>query len=144
MTNEEHFRYLTEPLREVARSHLESDEQVLTAIYVERDSHLVRVENQSLKRTRVMRLPRRAFVLTTRRALIVEDPTDPAATRAQQDHLVALCPLEWIIYFELRSHLLDCAPTLVWQPHMAQSRSRLPIMGSSGTRFSRRLPVSVR
>jgi hypothetical protein len=44
MANEDHFRYLTEPLRRVARSHLEPDEQVLTAIYVERDTHLAHVK----------------------------------------------------------------------------------------------------
>jgi hypothetical protein len=113
MTNTELLRYLTAPLREVVQHHLKPNETILTAIYVH-DAVLSARENWWwLTWYRQVHLPRRAFVLTAERALIVEDPTDPTASTADREHLFASCSLERVMLFELRSHLLDCALTLV-------------------------------
>jgi len=118
VTNKEPMSYLTAPLREVAQHHLTSDETVLTAIYAH---HTVLPAHDRwlwLTRSRQVHYPTRAFVLTTRRVLIVEDPTDPVASTSDREYLFASCSLDRVMFFEMRSHLLDCALTLVMAtPH---------------------------
>jgi hypothetical protein len=113
VANRETMSYLTAPLREVAQHHLRPDETVLTAIYAHHTVLPARGAGLWLMRYRQIHYPTRAFVLTTRRALILEDPTDPTTSTADREYLFASCTLDRVIYFELRSHLLDCALTLV-------------------------------
>ena len=107
------LRYLTAPLREVARRHLDAEDHLLTAIYVEHDVRTTSRQTLGIAHETQVRLPTRAFLLTRDRVLILEDPTDPAARSAGRDHLLACCPLDRIIAYEMRAHLLDCALTLV-------------------------------
>lgn len=109
----EPLRYLTAPLREVAGRHLHPDETILTAIYVGPFGRLTRYKWWWFTWVSQKELPAKAFILTPERALILEDPTHPAASTAEHDYLVASCSLNRIILFEMRSHLLDCALTLV-------------------------------
>ncbi|MBF6612970.1 MAG: hypothetical protein IVW55_07545 [Chloroflexi bacterium] len=113
MANSEMMSYLSTPLREVAQHHLKPDETVLTAIYAHHT--VLPASDRWLWFTgyRPVHHPARAFVLTPERALIVEDPTDPATSTAEHECLFASCALDRVIFFELRSHLLDCALTLV-------------------------------
>ncbi len=113
VTNRESMRYLTEPLREIAQHHLNPDETVLTAVYIKCEDRFVLDRWLGLKWLRQVHQPTRAFVLTPERALIVEDPTDPATSTADCEYLFASCTLDRVMLFELRSHLLDCALTLV-------------------------------
>src|SRR6266702_5680198 len=105
--------YLTAPLRDVAQHHLKPEEIVLTAIY----AHPTVLHSNGgwlwFTGYRQVHHPARAFVLTAERALILEDPTDPAASTADHEYLFASCSLNRVMLFELRSHLLDCALTLV-------------------------------
>jgi hypothetical protein len=113
MTNKEEMSYLTAPLREVAQHHLQPEETVLTAIYAH---HTILHDHAGwlwLTGYRQVHHPARAFVLTPERVLILEDPTDPAASTANREYLFASCSLNRVMLFELRSHLLDCALTLV-------------------------------
>jgi hypothetical protein len=114
----EQLRYLTQPLIAVARHHLEPNERVVTAIYVEHSDRLITRHVLGLTQNVQVRLPTRGFILTEQRALILDDPTDPATTTADRGYLAASCALDRIIAFEMRSHLLDCALTLV----MAEAR----------------------
>lgn len=107
------LRYLTAPLRDVARRHLDPGDHLLTAIYVEHDVRAMSHQTLGIAHETQARLPTRAFLLTLDRVLILEDPTDPATASADRDYLAASCPLDRIIAYEMRSHLLDCALTLV-------------------------------
>jgi hypothetical protein len=113
MPDKDPFRYLTSSLREVAWHHLNPDEQIVKSIYIPYHSYDALDKSSWFKRTKQVQLPARAFVLTTERILILEDPDDPVTTTMHREYLVASCPLSDIIYFEMRSHLLDCALTLV-------------------------------
>ena len=113
MANIEPMSYLTAPLRQVAQHHLKPNETVLTAIYAH---HTVLYSRQRwlwFTWYRPLHHPTRGFVLTTQRALIVDDPTDPTASTADREYLFASCTLDRVMLFELRSHRLDCALTLV-------------------------------
>lgn len=112
-TEPEPMSYLTAPLCEVALHHLTPDETVLTAIYAEHTDLLAHDRWLGFTWARHVHLPRRAFILTMERAMIVEDPTDTATSTADHEYLFASCPLNRIMLFALRSHLLDCALTLV-------------------------------
>ena len=105
--------YLTAPLREVTLHHLKPDETVLTAIYAHHTILPARGDWLWLTWYRQIHHPARAFVLTTQRALILEDPTDPATSTADREYLFASCSLNSVMFFVLRSHLLDCALTLM-------------------------------
>ncbi len=107
------LRYLSGPLREITQHHLHSTENVLTAIYLKNITTYIRDRWLWLPQIKQIQLPVRAFVLTEERSLVLEDPTDPAASTVDREYLVASCPLNSIMFFELRSHLLDCALTLV-------------------------------
>lgn len=113
MVNRDTMSYLTAPLREVAQHHLKPDETVLTAIYAH--PTVLHSDGGWLRLTgyRQIHHPARAFVLTPERVLILEDPTDPAASTVNREYLFASCSLNRVVLFELRSHLLDCALTLV-------------------------------
>lgn len=113
MANIEPMSYLTAPLREVAQYHLKPNETVLTAIYAHHTVRLARSKWLWLTWYRQVHHPARAFILTTQRVLILEDPTDPTASTADREYLFASCTLDRVIFFQLRSHLLDCALTLV-------------------------------
>ncbi len=104
---------LAEPLRQVAEHHLHPTEDVLTSIYIEHNAYLVRERGVWFMRLRRVQLPTRAFVLTPERVMLLDDPTDSATTTADHEYLFASCSLNTILHFELRSHLLDCALTLV-------------------------------
>jgi len=113
MANSEMMSYLSTPLREVAQHHLKPNETVLTAIYAHHTVLPVLRSWWWFTWYRQVHHPTRAFVLTPARALILEDPTDPAVSTAEHEYLFACCALGRVIFFELRSHLLDCALTLV-------------------------------
>ncbi|GAC1402664.1 MAG: hypothetical protein NVSMB49_19040 [Ktedonobacteraceae bacterium] len=113
MANREVLRYLTEPLCTVALHHLHSDEDIITSIYVHHNTSHVREREYWFAWERQVQLPARAFVLTPERALLLDDPTDLAATTAEREYLVASFFLNHVMLFGLRSHLLDCALTLV-------------------------------
>jgi len=68
MANREMLRYLTEPLREVALHHLHPAEDIVTAIYVNHHTHLVRERAYWFAWERQDQLPARAFILTPARA----------------------------------------------------------------------------
>jgi hypothetical protein len=129
MAESDPFRYLTEPLAEIAQHHLTRDETVLTAIYLPRDVDTA-IEGGSwfLRWKRVQR-PTRAFVLTTQRVLVVEDPTDAATSTASGGYLLASCPLDRIMHFELRAYILDCALTLTMAAQHGPERVTVPYSG---------------
>jgi hypothetical protein len=135
MTNNEAMSYLTAPLREVAQHHLQPDETVLTAIYAHHT--ILHAHGGWLWLTwyRQVHHPARAFVLTPERVLILEDPTDPAASTAGREYLFASCSLDRVILFELRSHLLDCALTLVMATPGGPERVTIPFNGVSEYAF---------
>lgn len=135
MLHSEMMNYLTLPLREVAQRHLHSDETVLTAIYAHSTVFPARSSWLWLTWYRQVHRPARAFVLTTRRALILEDPTDPVASTAGRDYLFASCSLDRIMLFELRSHLLDCALTLVLATPSGPERVTIEYSGVSERAF---------
>lgn len=89
MANRETMSYLTAPLREVTLHHLKPDETVLTAIYAHHTILPARGNWLWLTWYRQIHHPARAFVLTTQRALILEDPTDPATSTADREYLFA-------------------------------------------------------
>ncbi|MEO8955315.1 MAG: hypothetical protein ABI396_06055 [Ktedonobacteraceae bacterium] len=133
--NNEPMSYLTAPLREVAQHHLTSDEVVLTAIYAH---HTVLPAHDRwlwFTRSRQVHYPTRAFVLTTRRALIVEDPTDPVASTSDREYLLASCTIERVMFFEICSHLLDCALTLVMATPHGSERVTIKYNGASHGAF---------
>ncbi len=127
--------YLTAPLREVAQHHLKPDETVLTAIYAHHT--ILHSDGRWLWLTwyRQVHHPARAFVLTPERVLILEDPTDPAASTVDREYLFASCSLDRVIRFELRSHLLDCALTLVMATPGGPERVTIPFNGVSEYAF---------
>src|SRR5947209_2881067 len=131
MTNRETMSYLTAPLREVAQRHLNPNETVLTAIYAHHT--VLHVSSSWLRFTwyRQVHHPTRAFVLTTERALILEDPTDPATSTADREYLFASCALDRVMLFELRSYLLDCALTLVMATSNRPERISIEYSGVS-------------
>jgi len=135
MTEIDPFRYLTEPLREVAQRHLTLDETVLTAIYLLRDVDTTLESRSWFLRWKRVQRPTRAFVLTTERVLLVEDPADPAAFTASREYLIASCPLDRIIHFELRSYILDCALTLVNASSEGSERVTIPYSGVEADAF---------
>jgi len=127
--------YLTESLRKAVQPHLASDETVLTAIYAEHT--VLQAGHRSLWLTKVTQVhhPTRAFVLTPRRALIVDDPNDPATSTAERGYLFASCALDRVMLFELRSHLLDCALTLVLAAPNGPERVTIEYSGVSERAF---------
>lgn len=135
MTNKEAMSYLTTPLREVAEQHLKPNETLLTAIYAHHTEFLDRGGWLWLTWHRQVHHPARAFVLTPERALILEDPTDPTASTADREYLFASCILDRVIFFELRSHLLDCALTLVIATPNGPERVTIPYNGVSEQAF---------
>ena len=127
--------YLTAPLRDVAQHHLKPEETVLTAIYAH---PTVLHSNAGLlwfTGYRQIHHPARAFVLTPDRVLILEDPTDPAASTANREYLFASCSLNRVMLFELRSHLLDCALTLVMATPDGPERVTIEYNGVSENAF---------
>lgn len=135
MTNKEAMSYLTAPLREVAQHHLQPDETVLTAIYAH---HTILHDPAGwlwLTGYRQVHHPARAFVLTPERVLLLEDPTDPAASTADREYLFASCALNRVMLFESRSHLLDCALTLVMATPGGPERVTIPYNGVSEQAF---------
>ncbi len=135
MADSKTMSYLTAPLREVAQHHLKPNETALTAIYAHHTVLHVRDSWLSLTWYRQVHHPTRAFVLTTERALIVEDPTDPAASTADCEYLFASCALDRVMFFELRSHLLDCALTLVMATPNGPERVTIEYSGVSEHAF---------
>lgn len=134
MLNAEALSYLTEPLREVVLDHLNPTESVLAAIYIQHDTSTIFDTWCGFTSARRIQLPTRAFVLTVERALVLEDPTDAATTTASQRYLAASCPLERVIFFEVRSHLLDCALTFVMATANGAERVTVAYNGVSRTR----------
>lgn len=120
--DDQQLRYLTAPLIDVARRHILPDERVLTAIYVDHGTRNHPRYVFGFAREMEVHTPRRAFVLTPQRVLILDDPTDRATSTADREYLTASCPLERIIALEMRSHLLDCAVTLVMATPRAPER----------------------
>ena len=135
MVNRETMSYLTAPLREVAQHHLQPNETVLTAIYIKPIFPLALGRWLLLTWEREVHHPARAFVLTPERALILEDPTDPAASTADREYLFASCSLNRVMFFELRSHLLDCALTLVMATPSGPERVTIEYNGVSEDAF---------
>ena len=127
--------YLTAPLREVAQHHLKPDETVLTAIYAHHTILSARGGWLWLTGYRQVHHPARAFVLTQERALILEDPTDPAASTADREYLFASCSLSSVMFFVLRSHLLDCALTFVMATSNGPERVTIEYSGVSEHAF---------
>jgi hypothetical protein len=113
MADEETLSYLTASLREVALRHLKPDEEILTAIYTHPTDTLIRKKRLWFTGHRQVHHPARAFILTTQRVLVVEDPTDSSVSTADRQYLLVSCSLARIMFFEMRSHLLDCGVTLV-------------------------------
>ncbi|MHB8595682.1 MAG: hypothetical protein ACYDER_02590 [Ktedonobacteraceae bacterium] len=83
---------------------------------------------------RRIQVPTRAFVLTTDRVLLLEDPTDSATSTAARRHLAASCSLDRIIFFEVRSHILDCALTFVMATANGVERVTVTYNGVGKTR----------
>lgn len=135
MTNKETMSYLTAPLREVAQHHLHPDETVLTAIYAHHTVLPIPDRGWWFTRYRQVHYPARAFVLTTQRALIVEDPTDHATSTADREYHFASCSLDRVMLFELRSHLLDCALTLTMATPNGPERVTIEYSGVSERAF---------
>jgi hypothetical protein len=135
MVNRETMSYLTAPLREIAQHHLKPEETVLTAIY----AHPTVLHSDGgwlwLTGHRQIHHPARACVLTPERVLILEDPTDPAASTANREYLFASCSLNRVMLFELRSHLLDCALTLVMATPGGPERITIQYSGVSEHAF---------
>ena len=104
---------LPQSLASAAREHLSRSETVLAATYLLeiRDPGNVRWHRAAAERG--PSVPGRALIVTDERVLVLDDPEDRATTTAAQQYLVASCPLDTIVYLELRSYLLDCALTLV-------------------------------
>ena len=134
MLNAEALSYLTEPLRDVVLDHLNPTENVLAAIYIQHDTSTMFNTWFGFTSARRIQLPTRAFVLTMERALILEDPTDSATATASRRYLAASCPLERVIFFELRSHILDCALTFVMATANGAERVTVAYNGVSRTR----------
>lgn len=135
MANRELLRYLTAPLREVAQHHLKPDETLLTAIYAHHTVLLARDSWLGFTWYRQVHQPTRAFVLTPERILIVEDPTDSAAATADREYLFASCSLDRVMFLEMRSHLLDCALTLVLATSNGPERITIEYSGVSENEF---------
>ena len=129
------MNYLTAPLREVAQHHLKPGETVLMAIYAHHTVLYTRQRWLWLTWYRRVHHPTRGFVLTTQRALIVEDPTDPAASTADREYLFASCSLDYVMFFELRSYLLDCALTLTMATPNGPKRVTIEYSGVSENAF---------
>jgi hypothetical protein len=135
MANMEPMNYLTAPLREVAQHHLKPDETVLMAIYAHHTVLNTRQRWLWLTWYSPVHHPTRGFVLTTQRALIVEDPSDPATSSADHEYLFASCSPERVMLFEQRSHLLDCALTLVMATPIGPERVTIQYSGVSEDAF---------
>ena len=156
MTNEEAMDYLTEPLRAVALLHLKPDEKVLTAIYTHPTDALTSSRWLWFTGYRPIHHPARAFLLTPQRVLVVEDPTDPTVSTADRQYIFTSCLLDHIMYFEMRSHLLDCAVTLIIAGQAGPERVTIDYNGVAENAFlaaiacmraligGRRLPPYVR
>src|SRR6266700_7038722 len=135
MANMEPMNYLTAPLREVAQHHLKPNETVLMAIYAHHTVLYTRERWLWFTSYRPLHHPTRGFVLTTQRALIVDDPTDPATSSANREYLFASCSPEQVMLFEQRSHLLDCALTLVMATPNGPERVTIEYNGVSHRAF---------
>lgn len=135
MTSNETMSYLTAPLREVAQHHLQPDETVLTAIYAHHTALPASDRWLWFREYRQVHHPARAFILTAQRALIVEDPTDPATSTADREYHFASCPLDRVMHFELRSHLLDCALSLTMATPNGPERVTIEYSGVSENAF---------
>lgn len=135
MVNTDALSYLTEPLRDVVLDHLNPAENVLTAIYIQHDASTIFDTWFGFVSARRIQVPTRAFVLTTDRVLLLEDPTDSATSTAGRKYLAASCSLERIIFFEVRSHMLDCALIFVMTTANGVERMTVTFNGVSRTRF---------
>jgi hypothetical protein len=133
--NEDPLRYLTEPLHQVAQRHLPPEETLLTAIYIQHTVYHVPERWLGFTFEKLVELPARAFLLTTERAVILEDPTDRATSTIDREYLVASCSLNRIMFFELRSHLLDCALTLIIATSNGPERVTIEYSGVSERAF---------
>ncbi len=129
MAESDPFRYLTEPLAEIAQHHLTLDETVLTAIYLPRDVDTAIEGRLWFPRWKRVQRPTRAFVLTTGRILVVEDPADLATSTASRGYLLAFCPLDRIMHCELRAYILDCTLTLAMAAPHGPERVTIPYSG---------------
>ncbi len=135
MVNTDALSYLTEPLRDVVLDHLNPTENVLTAIYIQHDTSTIFDTRFGFVSARRIQVPTQAFVLTTERVLLLEDPTDAATSTAVRRYLAASCSLDRIIFFEVRSHILDCALTFVMATANGVERVTVAYNGVSRTRF---------
>lgn len=113
MAGEETMSYLTAPLREVAQRHLQPGETALTAIYTHPADTLTSSRRLWFTGYKPVHHPARAFILTPQGVLVVEDPMDPSVSSIDHQYIFASCLLERVMFFEMRSHLLDCVLTLV-------------------------------
>ncbi len=100
-------------LKAVAERQLVASEPVLGAVYLVSFRDPPAVLSRSRSGGRLPRVPGRALIVTQARVLVLDDPADRASTSAAHQFVTAACPLDAIIGIELRSHLLDCAFTLV-------------------------------
>ena len=114
---------LPEPLAHLARQHLKADERVVTWLYLPRTTRPQLRGFVARRHRDSAQVPARAFILTVRRALILEDPTDDAASMIDQQHLRGSCRLDSILMLAVRSYLLDCALTLT-----AAERGAIPTL----------------
>ncbi len=135
VANEDPLRYLTEPLREVAQRHLNPDETILTAIYIQHNVYHVPKRWLGFTVEKHIELPTRGFLLTQKRVVILDDPTDRVTSTSDREYLVASCQLDRIMFFELRSHLLDCALTLIMATSNGPERVTIEYSGVSENAF---------
>jgi hypothetical protein len=100
-------------LQAVAECELASSEAVLGAVYLVsfRDPPNARSHERPLGHLHTV--PGRALIVSHERVLVLDDPADSVTTSASQRYVAASCPMDAIVAIELRSHLLDCAITLV-------------------------------
>ncbi|HLJ32080.1 MAG TPA: hypothetical protein VKU38_00430 [Ktedonobacteraceae bacterium] len=108
---------------------------MLTAIYIQHDTSTSFDTWFGFVSARCIQIPTRAFVLTTDRVLLLEDPTDSATSTAARRYLAASCSLDRIIFFEVRSHILDCALTFVMATANDVEHVTVTYNGVSRTRF---------
>lgn len=90
-----------------------SSEAVLSAVHLVSFRGPPNVLSHIRSRGRLPAAPGRALIVSESRVLVLDDPTDSATTSAGRQYVAASSPLGEIVAIELRSHLLDCALTLV-------------------------------
>ena len=100
-------------LKTGVQEQLSSSEAVLGAAYLISFRDPPNIMPRVWTSKRLPLAPERALIVTNRRVLIVEDTRGMAGSGANRQHVAASRPLETIVAIEIRSHLLDCALTLV-------------------------------